>query len=160
MDITFEPEGTLGLEIKYKRSIKLADSICDWAYDVEKSGSAKYRKSVKPLTFGGPPPNPAAGFLVCHFGNVLAVNHLPLVRKLHLLETFSLLLMSPYNVYPAFVFNDLVLLAQSKSPSDDDPLWVLIRDVSVIKPLSIAQISAQNPGGIQSVSLCIWTSCL
>lgn len=51
-----------------KRSSKLADNICDcqWAYDVDKSGSVKSRKpsnSVNPSTsFGGPPPppNPAA----------------------------------------------------------------------------------------------------
>jgi hypothetical protein len=48
-----------------------------------------------------------------------------------------------------------VLLAQSKSPSDDDPLWVLIQNVGVIKPLSIAHIKAQNPEGIQSVSV-VW----
>ena len=64
MDTILEPKGTLSgnkSTAESKRSSKVADSKCDWAYDVEKSGSAKSRKSVKPLTtFGGPPPpNPA-----------------------------------------------------------------------------------------------------
>ena len=151
-----------------KRSSKLADSICDWAYDVEKSGSAKSRKSsnsVKPSTFGGTPiPNPAA--------KSSWFSRLPLRKRSRSKSSLSgkeaasagdvqsvvdvSLQCIPIHV---FVFNDLVLLAQSKSPSDDDPLWVLLRDVGVIKPLSIAHINAQNPEGIQSVSLyVIWTS--
>ena len=152
-----------------KRSSKLADSICDWAYDVEKSGSAKSRKSsnsVKPSTHfgGGPPPNPAA--------KSSWFSRLPLRKRSRSKSSLSgkeaasggdvqsvvdvSLQCIPIH---AFVFNDLVLLAQSKSPSDDDPLWVLIRDAGVIKPLSIAHINAQNPEGIQFVPLyVIWTS--
>jgi hypothetical protein len=148
-----------------KRSSKLADSICDWAYDVEKSGSAKSRKSVKPSTpFGGPSPNPAA--------KSSWFSRLPLRKRSRSKSSLSgKEAASAGDVQPVvdvslqcipihgFVFNDLVLLAQSKSPSDDDPLWVLIRDVGIIKPLSIAHINAQNPEGIQSVSLyAIWTS--
>ena len=141
-----------------KRSSKLADSICDWAYDVEKSGSAKSRKSVKPLTFGGPPSNPAA--------KSSWFSRLPLRKRSRSksspsgkeaasagdVQSVADVSLQCIPIH-AFVFNDLVLLAQSKSPSDDDPLWVLIRDVGVIKPLSIAHINAQNPEGIQSVSL-------
>ena len=145
-----------------KRSSKLAGSICDWAYDVDKSGSAKSRKSsnsVKPSTpFGsGPPPNSAT--------KSSWFSRLPLRKrsrsKLSLSgkeaasagEVLQSVVDVSFQCIPihAFVFNDLVLLAQSKSPSDDDPLWVLIRDVGVIKPLSIAHINAQNPEGIQSV---------
>ena len=148
-----------------KRSSKLADSISDWAYDVEKSGSAKSRKSsnsVKPSTpFGGPPPNPAA--------KSSWFSRLPLRKRSRSKSSLSgkeaasagdvqsvvdvSLQCVPIHV---FVFNDLVLLAQSKSPSDDDPLWVLLRDVGVIKPLSIAHINAQNPEGISLYV--IWTS--
>jgi len=146
-----------------KRSSKLADSISDWAYDVEKSGSSKSRKSsssAKPSTiFGGPPsPNPSA--------KSSWFSRLPLRKRSRSKSSVSgkevasagdvqsvAYVSSQYIPVHAFVFNDLVLLAQSKSPSDDDPLWVLIRDVGVIKPLSIAHINAQNPEGIQSVSL-------
>jgi len=108
-----------------------------------------------------PQPQNPPGFLVYRFGNVLAVNRLSLVRKLHLLATFSLFFDVSLQCIPihAFVINDLVLLAQSKSPSDDDPLWVLIRDLGIIKPLSIAHINAQNLEGIRSVYLYVfWTS--
>lgn len=148
-----------------KRTSKLADNICDWAYDVEKSGSAKSRKSVKPSTlFGGPPPNPAA--------KSSWFSRLPLRKRSRSKSSLSGKEAAPAGDVQsvvdvslqcihihAFVFNDLVLLAQSKSPSDDDPLWVLIRDVGVIKPLSIAHINAQNPEGIRFVSLYdIWMS--
>ena len=153
-----------------KRSSKLAGSICDWAYDVEKSGSAKSRKSsnsIKPLKhFGGPSPTPAA--------KSSWFSRLPLRKRSRSKSSLSgkeaasagdvqsvvdvSLQCIPIH---AFVFNDLVLLAQSKSPSDDDPLWVLIRDVGIIKPLSIAHINTQNPEGIRSVSFyVIWTSVL
>ena len=142
-----------------KRSSKL---ISDWAYDVGKSGSAKSRKvssSVKPLTtFGGPLPNPAA--------KPSWFSRLPLRKrsrgKLSLsgkeatsagdVQSIADVSLQCVPIH-AFVFNDLVLLAQPKSPSDDDPLWVLIRDFGVIKPLSITHINAQNPEGIESVSL-------
>ena len=156
-----------------KRSSKLADSICDWAYDVEKSGSSKSRKSsnaVKPSStpFGsGPPPpspNPAA--------KSSWFSRLPLRRRSRSKSSLSGkeaasagdVLQSVVDVslqcipIHGFVFNDLVLLAQSKSPSDDDPLWMLIRDVGVIKPFSIAHMNAQNPEGIPSLLYVIWTS--
>ena len=151
-----------------KRSSQMTNNnISGWAFDVEKSGFSESRKStsfVKPLTtFGGPLPNPAA--------KSSWFSRLPL-RKRSRSKTFLSgkeaasagdvqsvvdvsLQCTPIH---AFVFNDLVLLAQSKSPSDDDPLWVLMRDVGVIKPLSITYVNAQNPEGIQSVSLYgIWT---
>ena len=153
-----------------KRSSKLADSICDWAYDVEKSGSAKSRKlsnAVKPSStpFGGgpPPPTPpsSSGTKSSWF------SRLPLRKRSRSKSSLSGkeaasagdVLQSVVDVslqcipIHAFVFNDLVLLAQSKSPSDDDPFYVLMRDLGVIKPLSIAHINAQNPEGIQSVFL-------
>ena len=143
-----------------KRSSKLADNVCEWAYHVEKSGSVKSRKSsnsVKastPFSSAPPPPNPAA--------KSSWFSRLPLRKRSRSKSSLSGkeatsagdVLQSVVDIslqcipIHAFVFNDLVLLAQSKSPSDDDPLWMLIRDVGVIKPLSIAQITAQNPEGI------------
>ncbi|KAF8804106.1 hypothetical protein BYT27DRAFT_6709343 [Phlegmacium glaucopus] len=146
-----------------QRSSYLADNISDWAYDVEKSGSAKSRKpssSSKPTTtFGGSPsPNPAA--------KSSWFSRLPLRKRSRSKSSLSgkeaasvgdvqsvVDVSSQCIPVHAFVFTDLVLLVQSKSSSDDDPLWVLIRDVGVIKPLSIAHINAQNPEGIQSVLL-------
>ena len=150
-----------------KRSSKLADSICDWAYDVEKSGSVKSRKSAKPsIALGGPPPNPAP--------KSSWFSRLPLRKRSRSKSSLSgkeaasagdvqsvVVDVSSQSIpIHAFIFNDLVLLAQSKSqPSDDDPLWVLIRDVGVIKPLSIAHINAQNPEGIEFVFVYdIWMS--
>ena len=140
-----------------KRSSKLTDNISDWAYDVEKSGSAKSRKSsasVKPSTvFGDPPPNPAAKSswfsrlpLRKRSRNKLSISGKEAASTEDVQPTVDVSL--KYMPIHAFVFNDLVLLAQSKSSSDDDPLWVLIQDVGVIKPLSIAHINAQNPEGI------------
>ena len=153
--------------VESKRSSKLADSICDWAYDVEKSGSVKSRKSAKPsIALGGPPPNPAP--------KSSWFSRLPLRKRSRSKSSLSgkeaasagdvqsVVVDVSLQSIPihAFIFNDLVLLAQSKSqPSDDDPLWVLIRDVGVIKPLSIAHINAQNPEGIEFVFVYdIWMS--
>jgi hypothetical protein len=146
-----------------KRSSKLAGNIGDWAYEVEKSGSVKSRKSsnsVKPSTpFGGGPPPPNSATKSSWFSRLPLRKRSRSKTSLSGKEAASAgdALQSVVDVslqcvpIHAFVFNDLVLLAQSKSPSDDDPLWVLIRDVGVIKPLSIAHINAQNPEGIQSV---------
>ena len=143
-----------------KRSSKLADNICDWAYHVEKSGSVKSRKSsnsVKPSTpFGSaPPPSPNPAAKSSWFSRLPLRKRSRSKASLSGKEAASAgdILQSVVDVslqcipIHAFVFNDLVLLVQSKSPSDDDPLWVLIQDVGVIKPLSIAQIAAQNPEG-------------
>lgn len=138
-------------------------SITEWVCDVEKSGCAKSRKSsssAKPSTTFGVSPSPSTAPKPSWF------SRLPLRKLSRSKSSFSgKEAVSAGNVQSvayvssqcmpvhAFVFNDLVLLAQSQSPSDDDPLWVLIRDVGVIKPLSIAHINAQNPEGIQSAFL-------
>ncbi|KAJ3504049.1 hypothetical protein NLJ89_g8144 [Agrocybe chaxingu] len=44
----------------------------------------------------------------------------------------------------AFVFNDLVLLAQSMHTPNSDPSWLLCEDLSVFRPLSIARIRRRN----------------
>jgi hypothetical protein len=142
-----------------KRSSKL---ISHWAYDVEKSGSAKSRKSsssVKPsTTFSSPLPNQAA--------KPSWFSRLPLPKRSRSKSSLSgkeavsaedvqsvANVSFQYMPIHAFVFSDLVLLAQPKSPSDEDPLWVLISDVGVIKPLSIVHVNAQNAEGIHSILL-------
>ena len=47
----------------------------------------------------------------------------------------------------AFVFNDLVLLAQPSQVFGDEPRWILLGDLGVFKPLSIAEIQNKNPQG-------------
>ena len=47
----------------------------------------------------------------------------------------------------AFVFNDLVLLAQPNQVSGGEPHWILLGDFGVFKPLSIAEIQNKNPQG-------------
>ena len=134
VDTTLEPEGTLGLEIKYKRSSKQI---------VYATGLMMSRNLVLPnignlsslqQLLVAPPPNPAA--------KSSSFSCLPLrsskssssgkeaasARDVQSVADVSLQCI-PIHV---FVFNDLVLLAQSKSPSNDDPLWVLIRDAGVI----------------------------
>ena len=146
-----------------KRSSKLADSINDWAYHVEKSGSAKSKKSLsstpKPsTTFAGPPsPNPTSKpswFSRLPLGKRSRSKSSPSGKEVAPAGDAQSVVDISLQCMPvhAFIFNDLVLLAQSKSPSDDDPLWVLIQDLGVIKPLSIARISAQKPEGIQYLS--------
>jgi hypothetical protein len=53
---------------------------------------------------------------------------------------------STVNIH-AFVFNDLVLLAQPSQVSGDEPSWILLGDLGVFKPLSIADIQNENPQG-------------
>ncbi|CAA7264593.1 unnamed protein product [Cyclocybe aegerita] len=44
----------------------------------------------------------------------------------------------------AFIFNDLVLLAQSMHTPNSDPSWLLCEDLSVFRPLSIARIRRRS----------------
>ncbi|KAF8151716.1 hypothetical protein B0H34DRAFT_728735 [Crassisporium funariophilum] len=44
----------------------------------------------------------------------------------------------------AFVFSDLVLLAQPRQTSDEEPQWVLLHDIGIFKPLSISQRNGQK----------------
>ncbi|KAF8966078.1 hypothetical protein BDZ97DRAFT_1993886 [Flammula alnicola] len=47
----------------------------------------------------------------------------------------------------AFVFNDLVLLAQPSQTSGHEPQWILSKDLGIFRPLSIARIQTRNNEG-------------
>ena len=47
----------------------------------------------------------------------------------------------------AFVFNDLVLLAQQGRGTSPEPCWVLSEDVGIFRPLSIARVKRRNTQG-------------
>lgn len=48
----------------------------------------------------------------------------------------------------AFIFNDLVLVAQAGQTFGTEPQWVLHEDLGVFRPLSIAQIQSRSEGKV------------
>ena len=61
----------------------------------------------------------------------------------------------------AFVFNDLVLLAQQGRRTGPEPSWVLSEDVGIFRPLSIARVKRRNTQGTSTCAegLFFWHLC-